>query len=231
LFGAQIAAESSGVLAWQTTQGVGATFASQTFHVTSAGNYDLTLSDLGYPANFSLIGAILTRGFSTLGQVYGGDTVKFAATPGDYTVNILSQVGSGSDYGSYGLLIQNAPAPPTVTLHASSSNVTSGQPVTLTWASVGATGCTASGGWSGAQSTSGTYATAALTANTTFALACVASDGQSDQTSVSVQVNPAPKSSGGGGGFLVLDLLVLGAAALQRSASMSMFKRSAMPVK
>lgn len=81
---------------------------------------------------------------------------------------------------------------PTVSLSASLNSIASGQTVTLTWSSSNATSCTASGGWSGARATSGTEATPALTAATTFTLTCTGSGGSSSaSTTVSIIGPPA----------------------------------------
>jgi hypothetical protein len=84
--------------------------------------------------------------------------------------------------------------PPTVTLSSNVSSVTSGGSVTLTWSSTDATSCTASGGWSGAQATSGSAPLGPLTANTTATLSCTGAGGTAQQ-SVTVTVTaatPAP---------------------------------------
>ena len=74
---------------------------------------------------------------------------------------------------------------PMVSLTANPTSVTSGQSSTLTWSSTNATSCTASGAWSGSQTTSGTASTGALTAAATYTLSCTGSGGTS-QASASV---------------------------------------------
>jgi len=204
LFGAQlVAAGPNGATVFETTQGVGALFSAQTFTVTSAGSYDLTLTDLGFPAKFSSVAVIATRGYSLAGQIFGGGTLPISATPGSYVLNILAQVGSGVDYGLYGL---NVSPSPSVTLMAAASSVTPGGQTTLTWSSSNTTGCMASAspsaaGWSGSlATTSGSQATGALSAATTFSIACTGTSGTTASAMVTVAVLATPKSGGGGGG-------------------------------
>jgi hypothetical protein len=96
---------------------------------------------------------------------------------------VLSGCGSGADG-------RPAPGtvPPTVTINASPQAVTAGQATTLTWSSTEAAACTASGGWTGARGTSGTEQIPAITATTTFTLACTGMGGTGTQ-STTVTVN------------------------------------------
>lgn len=66
---------------------------------------------------------------------------------------------------------------PTVTLSANPTTGISPLAVTLTWSSTNASGCTASGGWSGAKATSGTQVVSDLRAPTTFSLECSSGTG------------------------------------------------------
>jgi len=82
---------------------------------------------------------------------------------------------------------------PTVTLTASPTTVNSGQTTTLTWSSTNATSCTAAASpsnaaWSGAKATSGSQASSALTADTTFSLTCTGPGGSGSAAAV-VNVN------------------------------------------
>ncbi len=101
---------------------------------------------------------------------------------------------------------------PTVSLQASPSTVAMGQATTLTWSVNNAQGCTASGGWSGVQPTSGTLSTGPLTSNTTYTLTCTGSGGQAAQSqqvtvtssaapptapTVTIHASPSSLSSGG----------------------------------
>jgi lysyl endopeptidase len=118
---------------------------------------------------------------------------------------------------------------PGVTLTASGSSVTEGDSFTLTWASDGATSCTASGGgangspWSGSVATSGQQTeTASVSGTFTYTLVCSAGTLSSAAQQVNVLVSaPASSSSssgggsgggGGGGGLGIIELLMLAAS-------------------
>jgi hypothetical protein len=184
---------------------VGASFHSETVHVPAAGNYLLQLTDLAFPFKFGEVWLITTTGPSPVGQIVGTDKVLLpAAAAGDYVLNVLAQVGTGTDYGLYGLKLDVAPPAPAVTLKSSVSSVTTGGHAMLTWSAGNAASCTASGGpaggpWSGTLATSGTLDSGTLNATTTFSLSCTG-DGGMGQASVTVTVT-APASKGGGGAF------------------------------
>jgi hypothetical protein len=105
------------------------------------------------------------------------------------TCLVLSACGGGGS--------SSAPAPvpvtvaqPSATISAAPSAVLTGQPITLTWSSQnsGATGCDASGAWSGQVGLSGTQViTPSTPGNTTFTITC-----GSAASSVSVPVTAAP---------------------------------------
>jgi hypothetical protein len=112
--------------------------------------------------------------------------------------------GSGVDgwvAGQY-LKISTAPTPtptptptqaaPTLSIAISQTSVVSGQSAALTWNASNATSCTASGGWSGTKSVSGTE-TVTPTASATYTLACTGAGGSvSKSVSVSVTQPVAP---------------------------------------
>jgi hypothetical protein len=84
----------------------------------------------------------------------------------------------------------------TLSIAATPSEVASGATAQLTWTATNVSSCTASGGWSGAQAASGTYTTSALTAATTFALACTGSNGTILRSAtVTIQGAAAPSST------------------------------------
>lgn len=64
-----------------------------------------------------------------------------------------------------------------VSLSTSSAYVASGGRATLTWSSVRASSCTASGGWSGERPTSGSESVGPISRDTTFTLSCSGEDG------------------------------------------------------
>jgi Fibronectin type III domain len=95
---------------------------------------------------------------------------------------------------------------PAVTFAANATSVKKGATTTLTWSSTNATSCSASGGWSGAEATTGSQVTAALSSTTTFTLSCIGAGGTASQAAtvtvtapptVSLSGNPASVSSGG----------------------------------
>jgi hypothetical protein len=95
---------------------------------------------------------------------------------------------------------------PTVTLSANPQSITVGQSSTLTWNSTNATSCTASGGWSGTQNTSGSV-TVTPTASTTYSLSCTGAGGSASASAVvtatasgvSVGANPLGPATPTGG--------------------------------
>jgi hypothetical protein len=94
--------------------------------------------------------------------------------------------------------VPTTPPAPTLSLAALPASITSGTNSTLTWATTNATSCTAAGGWSGTQSTSGTT-TITPTTTTTYSLTCTGTGGtvtQSVSVSVSTTTTPPPTTSG-----------------------------------
>ena len=99
-------------------------------------------------------------------------------------------------------------APPSVSLSASSTLITSGQTVALSWSAQGANGCTASGGWSGNRGLSGTETVGPLTQDPNFTLSCSGDSGGSvrqvtvridDGDGASVQLSASPEYVEAGG--------------------------------
>ncbi len=83
------------------------------------------------------------------------------------------------------------PAPqPTVQLRADRDAVVTGESTGLTWSATDADSCSASGGWSGSRSLSGSETVGPLTASATFSLNC-SGPGGSAMTMISVVVNGA----------------------------------------
>jgi hypothetical protein len=219
LLGVDLATSPGGSVQLDQTQGVGAAFGTTTVTIATAGSYDVTLSDLGFPGNFADLSAVVTQGANRLGSIFEGGTFSFqAATGGDYVINVLGtpaavKMNSQQSAGTYGISVAPTPPAPTATLSASADQVTSGGNVTLTWSSQNAASCTASGGWSGKLATSGTQSSGPLTVSTTFTIVCTsASNVQSQPQSVTVNIAPAPPGSGGGGALDVIGLLALSLA-------------------
>jgi hypothetical protein len=177
------------------------------------------VTDLGFPANFANLAVIVTRGTSKIGSIFGGGTLQFNATGGDYLINFVAQPGTGTyAAGTYSIVVEQSPPAATVTLQASPASVSSGGTATLTWSSANTSSCTASsspaGAWSGTVATSGTATSVALTATTTFTLTCVGTDGTSPSQTATVTVTSATSSGHNGGGAIGADLIVLLAGAL-----------------
>jgi hypothetical protein len=213
LFGLSLTPPSSTAAVIEGTQGVGGLFRTRNISVATAGSYDLSVSDLGFPDNFGELAVAATRGTSLVGQIFGGGKFSFSATPGTYSLNVLARLGTGANYGTWGFSLDTTPPPPVVTLSAGPAAITTQQTTTLQWSSSNATACTATGGWSGARAVSGSEASAALTADTTFTLACTGPGGSSSG-SVKVTVSAANSSGGGGGALSLQWLLILWALTL-----------------
>jgi hypothetical protein len=77
---------------------------------------------------------------------------------------------------------------PTATLTANPTSVASGSASILSWSSMNASSCTASGGWSGTLATSGTQSTGAVTQNTTYSLTCKGPAGSSNVATATVSL-------------------------------------------
>jgi Subtilase family len=130
--------------------------------------------------------------------------------------NVDSGYGFVQADAAFALMPQVAPAVPKLTLAASS--VTVGSSTTITWSSINATGCTASGSWSGALAAGGNKTVTPTAAGTdTYTLTCANSAGASQASAVSLTVSAAGSGSGGGGGALdVLALLGLAGVGFAR---------------
>jgi hypothetical protein len=210
LFDINLASAGSNTVLFDATQGVGASFVSRKITVTAdtAGSYDVTASDVGFPANFASYEVEVTQGTQSFGTITNHGQVSFTAKPGDYFINFLAQPSSTADAGTYALNVTYSA--PTVTLGSNPTHVAHGGVATLTWTSTNATSCTASGGWSGTQQPNGTAQSSALNSDTTFTLTCTGPNGQGSG-SVSVTADPATGGKGGGGELDSLVILALAA--------------------
>jgi hypothetical protein len=81
---------------------------------------------------------------------------------------------------------------PTVTLAATPVAVAVGGSSTLTWSSMNADSCTASGGWGGTLATSGSQGTGPLTATTVYSMTCAGPGGITAPVMASVNILPQP---------------------------------------
>ena len=156
--------------------------------------------DLGtnIPANGT--GTLATIKFKA--KQAGTASVDFTFVPGSTLSNSSGVAASGNNIlgsvtgGSFTISPPDSPLP-TVNLMAngSSSDITinSGQSANLSWVTTNSTSCTASGGWSGTKSTSGSESTGALTSSKTYTLACQNGNGDSANDSIRINVRiPVP---------------------------------------
>jgi hypothetical protein len=214
LFEIDLTPSGSSSSTFETTQGVGQLFSVRKISITAAGGYQVSVSDLAWPAAFANLSVIVSHGTTQVGSIVGSGgsgTLPFPASAGNYYVSFIAQPKPGSssfpeEAGTYAMTVDVGPAAaaPTLDLQSSASSVASGSTVTLNWSTQNADTCTASGGWSGSQPTKGPATTAAITARTDFTLACTGPGGATTKT-VTVTV----QSSGGGGGGIGLDLLAV----------------------
>ena len=208
LFGLDLTANGAATPTYQTTQGVGELFAANTINVTTGGQYQVSINDLGFPSAFGSLAVLVTQGTTVIGHIYNAGSFNFAATAGDYFVNVLAQPQGAYEAGTYVLTVGPVPPAATLTLQSSATSVTSGGTVTLSWSAQNATSCTASGGWSGNQPVSGQATSPTITADTTFTLTCTGNGGSVTQ-SVTVNLAAAASKGGGGGGAIRLDVLAV----------------------
>ena len=208
VFDVNVTAAGSTTLLFDATQGAGAAFIARKVSITTAGSYGISSSDLGFPASFSNLAVIVTQGSNNLGSIFSLGNLSLPNTAaGNYFINIIAQPSGTA--GTYALAMSTSP---TVSLTPSATSVTQGGTVTLTWSSQNATTCTASGGWSGTQAASGSVQSSAISATTTFTLACTGPGGTTT-VSATVTANSAPAKSGSGGGEID-SMLVFGLGVL-----------------
>ena len=124
------------------------------------GRWQATIVDT---AGNVLPGAQVTVRSETTGALQGPET---------YTLSCSG--AGGSDSASVRVEVR-----PTVALTVQDTTVESGGTTTLSWAATFATGCTASGDWSGAQGISGSTTVGPLTSDQTYTLTCSGAGGAS----------------------------------------------------
>ena len=164
------------------------------------------------------IAALMLQANSALTPTQIYTALRSSALPmgGTTEPNFTSGFGFVQADAAVALIPPGAP-----TISSSASSVVVGSPATITWSSINATGCSASGSWSGSLATSGSKAVTPSTAGTAaYTLTCANATGTSAASSARVVVTAAaatdpPASSGGGGGSLGLGML-LGLAAIGR---------------
>lgn len=201
-------ATQAGNAVFEGTQGVGGLFDTRQVNLPAAGRYDVSLKDFEFPERLRTSWLAISRGTTLVGQIIGSSSIQnLELEAGTLVLSFLGQPAENASYGAFGLKVAESAPAPVVTFSASSASVASGQTVTLQWSATDATSCTASGGWTGTKTVSGTQVTDALTANTTYEIECTGPGGQ-DDASVAVAIN-APSAGGGGGGGQVDPLLLI----------------------
>ena len=147
--------------------------------------------------------------------------VPTAGGTATYSLTCANVIGS-SAAGSASLAVTVPPPPAAPSLKLAANSITVGNSTTITWSSVDALDCTASGSWSGSVGTSGSQTLQPTAAGAdTYTLTCVNDGGASPATSVKLTVTAAPSSGGGGGGggldiWVLLGLAGIGAARFYR---------------
>ena len=126
------------------------------------------------------------------GDWSGSQIVNGSTSTGPLTANASYTLACTGAGGSVTQNVNVTIDPPTLTLVASPTTVVSGGSSTLTWSSINATNCLASGAWSGNKATSGTVSTGSLTSNSTFTLTCSGPGGNASPRSATVTVSAPP---------------------------------------
>ena len=210
LFGLNV--QSTGAspqVVFDKAQGVSPTglFDSQDIVVGTSGDFDVTLSDLKFPAQFQDLALVVSRGGIVLGKIFGGGTFSFSATPGTLQLTFIATPAAQQQYGLYSVKVVTSA--PTVTLAATPTSLVAGESTTLNWTTSGADSCIASGGnWTGSKAVNTGSEVVKVDATTTFTLTCTGTGGSTAKT-VSITASPKPASSRGGGGSMDLTLLLL----------------------
>jgi hypothetical protein len=119
---------------------------------------------------------------------YRATSGSTSVTPSISTTYILTCLSPSGAEASQAATVTVAGAP-TVTLAATPAAIDAGGTANLVWSSTGATSCTASDGWSGAQATSGS-STVSPSVTTSYTLTCASSTHILASQSTTVTVAP-----------------------------------------
>jgi hypothetical protein len=134
---------------------------------------------------------------STQTTISTADVCNYSAS-GSYTAKVIATRNGVSAQARTTISVGAAAAPAvSLNLSATPTSVPSGGSSNLTWSATNATSCTASGAWSGSKPTSGSAATQALSAPSTFTLNCSGSGTPSVSRSATVAVTGSSGSQSG----------------------------------
>jgi hypothetical protein len=220
VFGIDVTAAGGSTPVFEATQGVDNLFQSRQVSATGSTAFRVTLTDLGFPHTFKDLGAIVTRGATVVGKVLNSASFDFNATPGNYFINFIATPDPTelTKAGTYGIRVADKPPAPVVTLTASTTQVTTGGEVTLSWNATNATSCTASNGWSGSRAVKGDELIRGVNTAATYKLECMGEGGTASATAAVSVVAETSTGGGGGGAMGWLSLIGLAFAGLARSA-------------
>ena len=140
-------------------------------------NASACVASSGWSGNQALSGAFVTPPLTT-STLY---TLSCTGVSGTTTQSVNIQVAP--------------PPPPVVSISATPSSIDNGATASLTWTSTNASSCTASSGWSGSQSLSGTFTTPPLSYPTLYKLTCTGLGGSTTQA-VNINVTPSIGTAG-----------------------------------
>ena len=243
-FVASLAPAAGGTALFVRTVIVGPNLVSVPFSVSSAGAFDVALTDLGWPAKFHTWNGLISKdgpqGSFLPISLFGNQVYPNAALDvGSYVLTLNAVPASGQVAGLY--FVGATASVPTVTVTAAPTTAKTGTGTHLTWSSTGATSCTAStaGGVGGATKFTGSVASTGAaddgpytsTGTVTYTLSC-SGDGGDASGSATVTVTAGSSSGGGGGGGGALDaggLALLGLLALGRGVGRRAAARTRAP--
>ena len=142
-------------------------------------------------------------------------TLKQSATPlASDTANGGNNFTSGYGFVKFDTALTDEPTAPNITASLNPTTVNTGQSSTYMWSVTNATGCTASGAWSGTQPLNGSMpVTQSMAGSYDYTLTCVNANGQSIDTEVLTVVTSGGGGGGGGGSLDLVALLALGGLA------------------
>jgi hypothetical protein len=83
---------------------------SNTFAIGSAGVYEVTLTDVGFPDAFSFLAVGMFKGSAFLGGIFAPGSFTFTApTAGSYKATVFGTTSAPRYFGSYGLTVTAVP--------------------------------------------------------------------------------------------------------------------------